>query len=641
MKNLSVVLSTLLASTLLANDTLDTYFQMSIQELLQVEVEGSTKTRKDLLHTPASVTVFTHKEIKRLGASTLNELMNYVSGFQSRRTGNNPIVYATTTRGHTSGQSSRDILVLIDGQRVNSDWNAGPGIQYTLIPLENVKKIEFIKGAGSSLYGSNAFSAVINIETLNDTNEVTARFSDHSMLGSALVSTKTDELSFSGFIKGVGDSGMNYYNVEDTVNGGVANTQDPYNSIDLYLQTHYKDLSFYVSHAAKSNEDFYTLRYLSDDNERDIDQTHLRATFDFSLFDTIDSQFALSYLQNRDEIYAEVVPGLYGNTIVQEKTPSAEWFNSYNINTTSSIQFGAEYRHPKITEATVVFSNAPTTVLPVGEESAREIYGIYAQYQVDPLQDVQITVGARYDYYSDFGSSFNPRAAVLYSLMSDTVVKLLYSRAFRAPSRNELDVTNNGALEGNPNLDPEIINSYEAILMKQYEKHTVSLSYYINDISNIIIDVAEPAPSTAIIRQNADDGIYRGVELEYVGEAMKDLQVRASYSHLFSKPDFAFRSSDDIISTVMNYKWNDFLINLSGYLHSSTDNDDGGTLEKVPSYTLVDTKLTYQIQKNTSLFFQMKNIFDKDYSTPSEGSTNTINVPNRGQEIFAGLEITF
>jgi len=633
---------------------------MNYEELIKVIIEGSTLTKQNLLSVPSSVTAFTQREIKRLGVTTLDELMNYAPGFQSRRSSDGSKIISSTVRGHTSGTSGKNILILIDSQRINNDWFGGTSLTYPVIALENVEKVEFIRGAGSSLYGSNAFSAVINITTINDKNEITSQVSDHSFSASALMSVKDEDLLVSGFVKTVNDSGEDYSNVTNTIDpNGDTTTQDPYSSIDLYLQAKYKNTSLYISHAKREVDDFYIFRRLSDINDVSSKHSFIRLTHDMDISSKYHSKVSVSYSQsNRQSTFATVKAGVFGTAElinkgnVKEETPSIEWFNSYKLDSKHSFIFGAEYRHPNITNLEIglnydiinnppqiPFYNSDFYTFPLGKETSRDIYGIYGQYQGNILDDFLLTLGLRYDDYSDFGGSLNPRVALVYKAKKDMSFKFLYSRAFRAPSRNDLDLINNGILKGNPDLDAETIDTYEVIAIKQYKNHSLSLSYYYNQMHDIIVDVTQS--DGTILRENAQNGKFTGLEVEYISNPLKYFQTRLSYSHIFSKPDFAFRSSDDIASAILNYSRKNYNINLSAFYHSDVKNNDNGTFIKLPSYTLVNTKLLYHIYKDIDIHFYVKNLFDKEYFTPSNGSSFTYAVPNRGRESFIGLTWKF
>ncbi|MDF1880865.1 TonB-dependent receptor [Sulfurimonas sp. MAG313] len=644
-----------------ADSELDNLLAMSIEELLQVEIQGSTRTQQSLLTVPSSVTVFTHEEINNLGATTLNQLMNYVAGFQSRRAGTSSNIYASTTRGHKSGDPGRSILIILDGQRLDSDYNGGSGITYSLIPLENVKKIEFIRGAGSSLYGSGAFSAVINITSLKDVNSVSARFNADSYQASALVSIKEEDTLFSGFVKGVKDKGQEYTELKDTLGNGQTTARDPYNSVDVYLQAKYKDLSLYFSYNERDMQGFYSLQRLSKDNYKKNKNTYLRANYELDISPEYISQVSLSYIHAQDEFLIELAPqgqtpflndALYGKAAIDEDIYSFEWFNSYTISTNQSLQFGAEYRYLNITKAQVQYNYDIINTPPqnpfynpnyydfdLSKKSSRNVYGLYAQYQASLIEDLHLTLGFRYDKYSDFGESYNPRAALVYQAFEETSFKLLYAKAFRAPAKNELDLQNNGVLVGNPNLKPAIINSYEAIFLQQYQGHSISLSYYLNKIDDIILAVTQADGS--LTRDNIGSGDFRGMEIEYIAEPMKNFQVRASYSHVFAKPDFVITSSNDIASTILNYNTKSYNLNLSAFYNSSSQNNDNGVLKTLPSYTLVNTKLSYMLTKDSKIFLQVNNLLHTEYFTPAEGSSFSIAIPNRGVEGFLGFNILF
>jgi len=143
---------------------------LSLQELTSIEVSSSTRTRKTLKTAPSSMTVYTRAQIATMPVHYLHELMNFVPGFQSFRQAEAADEYYHSSRGRRVGTSSREVLILINGVRYNRHSDgalATPGIL-----LNNIAKVEFIRGPGSALYGSNAFMGVINIDTVTGENNV-------------------------------------------------------------------------------------------------------------------------------------------------------------------------------------------------------------------------------------------------------------------------------------------------------------------------------------------------------------------------------------------------------------------------------------------------------------------------------------
>ncbi len=636
-------LSSLLLFSMLNANELDPYFDMSIEELLQVEVTGSTRTEQTQLDVPASVTVFTEQEIKNLGASRLSELSNFVPGFQSRRNGDASTNNGFTVRGHTS---SRAVLILIDGHRINSEYLGGNNSFFSTIPLDNIKRVEFIRGAGSAVYGSNAFTGVINLITNRDKTAFSLRSSEDAHQASAQLSLNENDFEFSAFVKGVNDNGTQYHGLTDTLGNGKTSAQDPYESLDLQVRAAYKGLSLSFIHNERDLDDFYIVRNLSYEDKRDSEFNNLRVAYEVDVTQNYKTSLAFSHLEAEDSIHGELTPtvppdALRAKVLIKEKTPSLEWFNEYSLNEKHNFVFGAEYRHPNV-EGDIdynydIFSG--TTYVPgyvrypLIDDVSRDVYGVYGQYQGQVHEDLVLTLGLRYDEYSDYGSSVNPRLSLVYKALENTSFKLIYSEAFRAPSMNELYLSNNPFIQGNPNLNAETAKSYEVIIVQQYNKHAINLSYYENHMDDII--------TLTGAYNNTDSGVYRGIDLEYIGEPLENFTIRATYSYLLDKPDIAFKSSEHISSAIFNYSTSKVNLNLSAYFHEKVQRSESGTDDEMPSYFITNTKVSYKLFSNTLIYVQINNLLDKEYATPATGGTLSLEVPERGRESFLGLDISF
>jgi len=151
----------------------DDFFSMSLEELMQVEITGSTLTSESYNTVPSAVTVFSHDQIKRMGLDSLDELINIVPGFQSYRSTRSANSISTSSRGRRVGNASAEILLLIDGQRLNDPRTSG-SMLVPKLPLMQIERVEFIRGPGSAVYGSNAMLGVINVITRSDVNEIGA-----------------------------------------------------------------------------------------------------------------------------------------------------------------------------------------------------------------------------------------------------------------------------------------------------------------------------------------------------------------------------------------------------------------------------------------------------------------------------------
>ncbi len=129
-------------------------------------IEAATKTEIPVSKAPSSVSVVTARQIKESGARTIPELLRLVAGVNVRW---NPMVQSIDMRSFGQNPFTSRVLLLIDGVPYNS-WNKGgfpqhPGFDFFM--LQNIKRIEVVRGPGSSLYGENAYWGVINIVTLS------------------------------------------------------------------------------------------------------------------------------------------------------------------------------------------------------------------------------------------------------------------------------------------------------------------------------------------------------------------------------------------------------------------------------------------------------------------------------------------
>ena len=135
------------------NDS-DYIMSISLEDLLNIEVEVATKSKKSLSDSPSTVSVFTHQEIDALGIETLQELLNLVPGFQTQAIGDHGTAKIATARGRRASNTGFEILVLYDGQRLNSEWSGSALQTNSKMSLKNVKQVEIIRGPGSAIYGS-------------------------------------------------------------------------------------------------------------------------------------------------------------------------------------------------------------------------------------------------------------------------------------------------------------------------------------------------------------------------------------------------------------------------------------------------------------------------------------------------------
>ncbi len=139
---------------------------LELEDLMNVEIETASKKIQKISDTPAAAFVLTTEDIKRSGATNIMDLLRLVPGVHVARIDANK--WAITCRGF-NGRFSNKLLVMIDGRTVYSPIFSGVLWDMQDIMVEDIEKIEVVRGPGSTLWGANAVNGVINIITKNST----------------------------------------------------------------------------------------------------------------------------------------------------------------------------------------------------------------------------------------------------------------------------------------------------------------------------------------------------------------------------------------------------------------------------------------------------------------------------------------
>jgi iron complex outermembrane receptor protein len=202
---------------------------------------------------------------------------------------------------------------------------------------------------------------------------------------------------------------------------------------------------------------------------------------------------------------------------------------------THRVTVGGEWRH----DFELLQQNwdaVPYTSYLDSNESA-DNFGLYAQDEWSLRTNLIVSAGVRYDHYSAFEDTVNPRAAVICSPWTETTFKLLYGQAFRAPNAYELYYVGTGSTS-NPDLQPETIRSYELVWEQRFgPRWRTSVSLFWNDVKDLINQEIDPGADPV----STDDDLFyfnntgtaraRGVEFEIEGKLAIGLHTRASYTY--------------------------------------------------------------------------------------------------------------
>ncbi|MDP3481213.1 MAG: TonB-dependent receptor, partial [Desulfoprunum sp.] len=276
-------------------------------------------------------------------------------------------------------------------------------------------------------------------------------------------------------------------------------------------------------------------------------------------------------------------------------------------------------------------------VLSWNRDTTRQIWALYLQDEWQLPGRVNLTAGVRNDHYSDFGNTVNPRAGLVWSFLENTDLKLLYGKAFRAPNFQELYNINNPAQLGNPDLKPELIETYEAGLAWRLNRFfAANLNFFYSMIDDQIdVDpTATPAPTYANIRNSKTQGIELGLN----GAYETDLSWMLSYAYQDPRNADTDRPLPYVPSQratgSVNYA-------LSQYVNLHTDvlwtgprpRDKGDSRPEAPSYTTVDLAVTLKnFYKTLEIQTSVRNLFDQRYTDP-DTSGGAVNLAGTGPKV--------
>jgi iron complex outermembrane receptor protein len=626
------------------------------------ELEISTRRAIPLLKAPAIATVITDKEIRNMGARTLVDVLRLVPGMGIAITDQG--FSRLEVRGIATGQSEK-VLIMIDGHGLNRN-HSGSAFPFFLdyLSVDNIKKIEIVRGPGSALYGTNAFVAVINIITKSAEDMEGANV---SVSGGSfdtrkynLLAGKTFEngLKISGSIDYMKTHGPDLRITRDRLSGtpftkAPGNADTRFEGTGIYFEVSYKNLTYRSQYLANDRGAYIGLGYaLTDFNSLKSDNFWQELSYSHSFTEKLSSKMKLYYDYFNQDWLVKVFPdgfagsfpnGMIGGPKAKDRTIGGEIQLDYRISDTNHMLAGIDYEELKQYDVKAISNFNPNTgqyLGPVQDISSfgnwnrnvkRNVFAVYFQDEWEIKDNVRLTAGVRYDHYSDFGDTTNPRFGIVWRFLENADLKLLYGQAFRAPTFTELYTVNNPTLSGNPDLAPEKIKTYEAGIGYTYsERFRIELNYFYNDIDDLIVRDPSTSPGTYA---NVGKAKSNGIEAVLSGKYTNDNYWKIAYawqdprdSHTGER--IAFVPSNRASASV-NYGFSKNLASHVDVLWTGPrPRPSGDTRDDVASYTTVDLTLTLRnIYKTLEIQAAIHNLFNEQYEDPDLSGASRF-IPN-------------
>lgn len=481
--------------------------KMSFQMTRLDEVEAASRIRERVERAPSSVSIVPRRELQAFAYPTIAEALRGRPGVYLW----DDLSYVTVgLRGlGRLGSYGNRVLVLSDGHPLNDNWIGSSYVGYdALTDLDDVERIELVRGPGSVLYGSNAFAGVINLVSRERAPGVSTAISTQGngvARGRMRADAKLDgDGHIWGSVAGARGEGRDYYfpEFEEETSGGVVRNKDGFVAgttrggmrrgwfvAQWWLHSHEKEIP-------------------TGDFETDITDPRMTQHDTRAFLELRAEPRPWGVLRSMTRAYLNIYR-------FQGRYPRVPDEGGLELDTYRGQWVGLEQR--------LIATPFPELRLTVGadgqlhyqvEQYAEDGSGpflndshpyqvgaVYALADADLTKRLRISAGTRYDAYTNFGRSLNPRAAIIVTPYADGTLKLLGGKAFRAPSVYELYYNDGGYTQiKSTTLGPEEIYSGELEHSHRFSPTVVgTASVYTNIVRHLVVERGEG---------NATDPLY-------------------------------------------------------------------------------------------------------------------------------------
>ncbi|MDQ7090432.1 MAG: TonB-dependent receptor [Methylococcales bacterium] len=273
----------------------------------------------------------------------------------------------------------------------------------------------------------------------------------------------------------------------------------------------------------------------------------------------------------------------------------------------------------------------------------RDVFGVYIQDQYRFNQQLELTLGLRYDHYSDGNQAINPRFSLVYTTDFNSTFKLMYGQAFRAPSIRQISRTQG---LGEAGLKSEDIKTLEfAWLHTFFNNYHTSLTYFHSWSENKIDTIINRNRQLSDFKRKFTniEGTLKtsGIEFELQAQITDEFSLRSSYTYLLSTETNPRRVAKNTFSLIAMYEYNDFNINLNGYYHSEMDQETSNKITELDDYWLLNANVRYQMTNWLAIVSQGHNLLNEQYFSSTKLANEPSGIPNRGRTYSVGVDVTF
>ncbi|MCA1938857.1 MAG: TonB-dependent receptor [Dechloromonas sp.] len=576
---------------------LPAFFALSTQaaeQLAALDTVTVTATRQaaKVSEVLSDITVIEREEIEQAAQSTLEELLSRQPGIEVYSNGS----FGGTTGLYIRGTNSKHALLLVDGMRIGSATSGDA--TWSRLPLNQIERVEILRGPASSLYGSDAIGGVIQIFTRDGKGPFTPYFE----AGTGSFNTNSANAGFTGsqaswrYALDLARYDTEGFNSKRSTTGSDKD-KDGYRNWSA---------SGRIAYAfSRGNEAGISFLHSDGENEYDSggDDKNRQKLTSFNTFlnnrlnDTWTSK--LSFGHSEDD---SVNKGTY-NTSYKTFQKQYAWQNDLSTRL-GNFLLGLERLEQRV-ESTTAYQQTSRT-----NDSAQLAWQ-------GKFGNNRFQLSARRDDNSQFGSKNTGTVAYGYQFSPNWRANVSYGTAFRAPSFNDLywpfaDYGIYGTYQGNPNLKPEFARNREISVIYDRNGHNISLTWFLNKVENLIAS----SGGLNAMPVNVQNARLEGATVTYTGK-LGSFDLQGNYSFLDPRnkdtDKILVRRASQYGTVSLGQRVGDFdwRIEVQG---SGRRYDNTANTTKLAGYALTNLYGAYRFAADWSIFARVNNVFDRDYT---------------------------
>lgn len=558
----------------------------------------------------SDVTVIDSEELIKAGQFTLGEILGRQPGIEFNTSGSNGATGSVFMRGTSSGHT----LVLIDGIRTGSA-TLGQMSSWSRIPASQIERIEILRGPASSLYGSDAIGGVIQIFT----RQGDGPFHANGEVGAGSYDTYTASAGFSG-----SQNDWRYsLNASTYQTGGFNSIKNPKNSAYNKDKDGFDTQSISGSLAyafAKGHEAGASFFYSDGENKYDSGFSKSSAAKDYR------NQLAVSNFSTylKDAITANWTSTIRLGHSTDDSMNTTDGVQSSLFRTDQNQYAWQNDIKTGVGNFLLAVERLEQNVSGTGNYNveSRNIDSVLLGWNGSYLSH-RLQANLRNDNNSQFGDKTTGSIAYGYRINPNWRANIGYGTAFKAPSFNDLYYPLTFGSYGNPNLLPEESRNREAALHFETGLHHVSLTWFLNQVNNLIAWNETSPGSFAYTPVNIGKARLEGTTLAYEGQ-VGNFNLQGSYNYLDPRDtetgrQLARRATNYGAASIGQHlgPW-EWRVEVQA---SDRRFDNSANSRKLSGYALTNLYGAYHFSDNWSVFARVNNVFDRDYELVADYAT--------------------